>query len=248
MSIENQTDATAAVDQTLIALALKWRAVTAKAKQDRSMLEDADMLAFSCLILAAEWGDHLTESVNPVLEENEKLINVEWTIYSDIEKLVWRLCRRDKEAESMLDLAMESLIEYYLTHHNSAIRIWAMEVGWMIRPWLPAHTVVPLMLKNVADTIGGVRLAMGLALGLCTTEIALETFITEYEPEESYMKQYANRIELFRKEGFFLSQTSLLGLECRCRQIIEREILGGQNCEMTQREFCFVWAGRYGKA
>lgn len=237
MSIENQTDATTAVDQALIALARKWRDITAKVKRDCALPEDADMLALSCLILAAEWGDHLTKSVNPVLEENAGLADARWTMhsYSDIEKLAWRLCHSDTETESMREVAVESLIEY-LTHHNSAVREWAMKLGWMARPWLPACTVVPLMLKNVADTLGGVRSAMGLARGLCATDSDLEAIIAEYEPER-YVEQYANRIKIFREEGFFMSQTSLLDLECRCRQIVEREILGGQNCAMAQRAF-----------
>lgn len=231
MSIENETDGTTAVDQTLIALARKWGDVTMMAERDCALPEYADMLALSCLLLAAEWDDQLTESVNPVIEENAALAEKRWSIHasSDMEKLVWRLCRRDTETESMRDEAVESLIKY-LTHHNSDIRSWAIKLGWMARPWLPDFIVVRRMLKNVADTLGGVRLAMGLASGLCATDNDLETFIAEYKPEE-YVEQYADRIKTFRKEGFFLSRAELLDLESGCRRIVEQEIFIGTEQE-----------------
>jgi hypothetical protein len=214
-------------EQAFLTLAREWQDIAAKTGPDCALPWQADTTALACLLLAVEWGEQFTEAVNPLIEENKGMAFSRWSSVppiQELETLVWRLCRSDTAGAPSRTVSMDDLLGT-LNHHNSDIRTWVMKLGWMIRPWLPAGEAVPLLLQNVADTLGGVRLAMGLARGLCATDEELKQFIAGYEPPE-FADQYADRITRFREEGFALSQREFWNYESRCRRMIEQAVLG----------------------
>lgn len=226
MSDDNRDRARAVrAEQVFLALAREWRDMAATAGPDCALPEQADTAALACLLLSVEWGAQFTEAVNQQLEENEGMASSRWSrpFYGTFEALVWNLCRcgtpGNPAQSAVIDLLLRTLI-----NHSSAVRTWAMDVAWMVRPWLPADEGVPLLLKNVADTLGGVRDAMGLARSLCATDEELEKFIAGYSPPDGFADQFAERITMFRREGFALSQRDCLERESRCRGMIEKAV------------------------
>jgi hypothetical protein len=216
-------------EQAFLALAREWRDIAAKTGPDCALPEQADTAALACLLLAVEWGKQFTEAVNLQCEENERLADSRWTVctvpsIARLEALVWRLCHSGTAGAPSLIAGIDDLLDAF-THPNSAVRLWTMKQGWMVRSWLSANAV-PLLLKNVADTLGGVRLAMGLARGLCATNEELEAFIAGYEPPNGFTDQFSDRIKMFREEGFSLSQMQFGELESRCRRMIEQAVFG----------------------
>jgi len=212
-------------EQAFLALAREWRDMAVTTEPDRALPEQADTAALACLLLAVECGKQFTKAANLQCEENELVAFSHWeprTAYGQVESLAWGLCRNDT-ADDTSRTPVEEMIDAF-THPKSDFRCWMMKLGWMVRPWLPADKVVPLLLKNVDDTLGYVRLAMGLARGLCTTDEELEAFIAGYE-HPTCGDQFAERIALFRGEGFALSQMEFWKLESRCRRMIERAAL-----------------------
>jgi len=218
-------------EQAFLALARKWRDIAAKSGPDCALPEQADTAALACLLLAVEWGKQFTEAVNLQCEENQRLADSRWTVptvpsIARLEALVWRLCRSGMAGAPSRTAEMDELLNAF-TAPKSDFRWWTMRQGWMVRSWLPADEAVPLLLKNVADTLGGVRLAMGLARGLCATDEELEAFIAGYEPPNGFAAQFADRIKMFREEGFALSQMEFWELESRCRRMIEQAVEHG---------------------
>ena len=214
-------------EQAFLALAREWRDIAAKTDPNRALPAQADTMALACLLLAVEWGKEFTQVVSPLIEENERraLSQLRMPYYARLEALPWRLCRSDAAGPPSRTPGMAVLLDA-LTHPHSSLRMWVMTVGWMVRPWVPADEAVPLLLKNVADTLGGVRLAMGLARGLCATDEKLEQFIAGYEPPDGFADQLTDRITMLREEGFALSQMYFWELECRCRRMIEQTVFG----------------------
>lgn len=145
--------------------------------------------------------------MNPQIKENQRLA-LSRPFYGNFDALVWRLCRSDTAGAPSRSAGMADLL-HALTHHDSGVRGWVMNVGWMVRPWLPADEAVPLLLRNVVDTLGGVRLAMGLARGMCATDKELEAFIAGFKPPDGFVDQFADRITRCREEDFALSQMYL---------------------------------------
>lgn len=213
------------IEQTFMQLARDWSRITEKANADCPMPRQADLISFACLLLAVEWDDYLTDTVITIILENERLAYSRWSIpvYGNLEALVWKLCPKDMPDKPARSAAVAELIRMFNVQ-GSSIRGWAMEMGWMIRPWLPVDEVVPLLLSNVANTLGFVREAFALARALCKSDEKLEDFIRKQEPDIFYWEQFENRIKTFREEGFGMSQLRYFVAENECRKIIERAV------------------------
>lgn len=220
MNADNRTpDPSILAGSVFCKLAKEWNSLVSEADKDVAMPRQADEIALSCVLLAVERG----EAVKPaqdIVEANIGLALGRWGVmtYANSDALPWKLCK----------LVGKSAVPYLvqlLSHHQSAIRDWAMRIAWLARPWLDRGEVVPLLLKNVADTLGGVRTAMGLASGLCANDQELEEYIGKSN-FEGFQQQFLQRIEQFRSEGFSLSKQILLEMELCCRKRIEQALLG----------------------
>jgi hypothetical protein len=212
-------------ERAFLVLARRWHDGFAVVDMNHAPPRDVDEVALACVLLAVEWGSDFTAVARNQCELNRELGSkreVPW-----IDCLPWELCEASWAADPRDTGAVETLTAN-LDHHNSALRGWCMELAWMCRPWLEKLVCTLSLLKNVADTLGGVEVAMGLARGLCSSDEELNEFIAAYEhqPPDRFANQFAERIKAFRDVGFFLTQIHHLDLECRCRRMIEGAVLG----------------------
>jgi hypothetical protein len=104
-----------------------------------------------------------------------------------------------------------------LDNHHSSIRCWMMEIGWIARSWLTASEAMPLLLKNLADTLGGPFKAAGLAAALVSTADEFWTLARDFKHhDDSFAEQYARRLKLLEDHGIFDIQASFWKLEAQC--------------------------------
>lgn len=214
-------------ERAFLALARQWHVdVQAVAKNTR-LPRAVDILALSCLLLAVEWGSEFTDVAWRQMEANWKAAaghrDVSWH-----DELPWQLC----EAPLMMKkppsetLGVKKLI-VNLDHHNSSIRCWMMEIGWIARSWLAAPEAMPLLLKNLADTLGGPFLAAGLAAALVSTVDEFWTLARDFKHnDDGFAKQYADRLKFVKDYGILEVQAPFWNLEARCRKVIADAVLG----------------------
>ncbi len=106
-----------------------------------------------------------------------------------------------------------------LNHGNSSIRIWMMEVAWIIRSVLPCEEVIPVLLENAASTLTGVDMAWGLAESLCKSREEFLLRATSFAPAD-FTAQYVDRVVELRNWSSRRAQANFWCLESRCRQLI----------------------------
>lgn len=208
------------MQQTLVSLCRDWNDLALESKRDVALPPSADESALSALLLAVEVGNSFPATAIEECEKNVQLAISRWSnpLFANADALLWRLCIPNTRREEIRYLVRN------LSHGNSAVRIWMMKLAWLIHPWLQADDVMPHLLKNIADTLGGIRMNMGLASVLCQPSELLEKYIAEYESED-FPDQFNKRIEQFRSEGFTLSQWYFWMMETRCRKRIQSVML-----------------------
>ena len=203
-------------ERVFIQLAKRWHQGFTAVERDKAAPRMLDELALAALLLAQEHGASFTSVAWEQAEDNISLANkraMPW-----IDRLPWSLALAGGELDPEMSSAVEELNDN-LDHHNSGLRIWVMELGWMCRPWLGWEYSLPRLLKNVADTISGVDLAWGLAGALVSSTEDFYDFAEEWQPE-SFAEQYAQRVTRFEESGLTVAQASFWKTEAICRRII----------------------------
>lgn len=166
-----------------------------------------DELALAAVLLFCEHGEGFTEVAQ--LQAKANVILAEKRIVPWVDRLPWRLTQGCGLGE----------LDDNLYHHNSSLRIWAMELGWMARPWLDRDTALPRLLKNVADTLVGVQMAWGLAGTLFPEPEEFYAAAESFQPED-FEDQYAERIARFKTAGLTTAQAPFWKTEATCRRLI----------------------------
>ena len=210
-------------ERAFLVLARRWHDEFTLVDENHAPPREVDEIALACVLLAVQSGHGFTKIGLDQCELNWELASkrqVSW-----FEQLPWELCQASRTANP-LDLRPTEPLVANLDHPNSSIRGWCMKIAWICRSWLDKDMCIPLLLKNVADTLGHVQFAMGLARRLCASTEELEEYIGRYGPPVAFADQFARRIKVFRNIGFFLTQAVPLDLECRCRRLIESAVFG----------------------
>ena len=202
-------------ERVFVQIAQQWRKGFAAVEGAHAPPRVLDELALAALLIAREHGVAFTDYSSRQVMENITLADrrpVPW-----IERLPWSVveCVLTDAGEH---LQLEELIDK-LNHHNSALRIWAMEVAWIARSRIDAHSVVPLLLENVAGTLCGVEMAWGLAGELFDSTEDFDATVEKWRPMD-FSEQYEVRVALFRDRGLLATQAYFWRMEGVCRRII----------------------------
>jgi hypothetical protein len=177
------------VERGFLTLAWEWNQAAVQAGQDNILPSEADLPAMSCLLISKERNSFLGAASKVVIEANYNLRKD--TRFKICDSLVWELCAACFKREPSKSSALSSLV-FLLGHANSGLRIWGMELGWIFRDWLPAKRVIPILFKNVADTLGGVDEAAGLAAGFFENEESFFKAAEAFEPPSKFESQFAD--------------------------------------------------------
>lgn len=201
-----------------IALADRWRNDIAATPANHCPPRAADERALACLLLAVEWGASFTAMARERMERNKRAALSRHTI-AWLDTLPWRLCAV-AHADAAKAAPETGFLVANLTHGQSSIRMWMMELAWCAFPLLRREDVVPALFKNVADTLAGVTMAAGLATRFYDQADAFFAAARAFVPLD-FEEQYRNRIGQIEKLGVDNIQASFWRLECHCRKLIE---------------------------
>lgn len=211
------------VELGFLELAWEWNTAAVQAGQDNILPSEADLPALACLLISKERNSFLGVASRGVIEANYNLRKD--TRFKICDSLIWELCAACFKREPSKSSAMSSLV-FLLGHPNSGLRIWGMELGWIFRDWLPAKRVVPILFKNVANTLGGVDEAAGLAAAFFESEDSFFEAAEAFEPPSKFESQFADRIKEAKQHGAAHYQSPFLQSEARIRKLIEDRCFG----------------------
>jgi hypothetical protein len=207
-------------ERIYVKLTLQWRKEFCAVIPSRAPPRSVDEISLAALLLAFEHGRTFTPSAWREAEENCKVCNER--ILPWVDSLPWRLAIA-QFSETADNDAMEDLT-YHLSHPTSSIRIWMMEIAWMVRPHLRFDEARQHLLNNVAGTLVGVRPAWGLAADLFNSNEDFLAAAERWQPED-FSDQYAERLTILKAEGSLQAQASFWRMESVCRrQITESAI------------------------
>jgi hypothetical protein len=241
-------------ERAFLVLARKWLVDVQAVGRNIRLPRAFDVLALSCLLLAVEWGSEFTGVAQEQMETNRKeaatrrdmppggrgwvlepnpsrktavaLSDVSWDVSWD-DQLSWELCQVPSIMVAPSETIEVEKLTVNLDHHNSSIRYWMMEIGWMARPWLTGPEAMPRLLKNLADTLGGPFMAAGLAAALVSTVDEFWTLARGFKPnDDRFAEQYADRLKYVKDHGILEMQTPFWNLEAQCRKMIADAVLG----------------------
>lgn len=212
-------------EHAFLVLAREWREEAGRIPDEHCLSIRADTLAKACLLLAVEWGVGFSDVARSAMEANraaaESRRQPSW-----IDELPWRVCLA---SNNPLPVANEPAVwdlTTNLDHHNSSIRCWMMELGWLVVPWInPVESTVRL-LKNLADTLSGPFTAAGLAARFFEKPEAFFNFAKTFKPPEGFEDQYLDRLKQVEERGVLAMQVDFWQTEALCRKEIERAVLG----------------------
>lgn len=209
-------DLPAPAERVFIRLARRWHEDFTAVECAHAPPRIVDELALAAVLLAREHGVNFTSVAWQQVDANIALAEkrpVSW-----IDRLPWRLATATRLMAPRQSWGVEEL-DGTLNHHNSALRIWTMEVAWMVRPWLERDSALPLLLENVAGTLIGVELAWGLAGALFDSTEHFYAAAESWWPGD-FAEQYAERVVLFKEKGMLATQAHFWRAEATCRRLI----------------------------
>ena len=210
-------------ERAFLVLSRDWLATAKVTPNDRPMPRDADLKTLACVLLSVEWGKSFTEVAWSQIDVNRATAaNRRQPSWAD--ELPWRICCDAGHTYAGFTAPVD-VLTLNLDHHNSSIRCWMLEIAWVAFPLLNSKTALEKLYKNIADTLGGVDLAMGLAARFFGNKNDFLADAKAYQPND-YKDQYQDRINLIEENGFRIFQASMWKTEAFCRKKIEEAALG----------------------
>lgn len=178
-----------------------------------------DELALACLLVCSESPETLTRYTEDVLTAcRDAAPKPQWMEWLDA--LPWDLSRDLFLSERGEPLGALDRLTANFTHSNSGIRAFMFELGWFVRNWLDPADVAPLLLQNVADTLGYWEASLGLCCDLGWSLEAFWAFADDFAPEAKFESQYRSRLSAVREHGIVLCRHKFFVLDMRIRRVI----------------------------
>lgn len=186
----------------------------AKACGDDMLPRELDEAAFACVMLCDVYQEQLTTDHNPLL--NSCCQTLMPRPFARLDMLPFSLC--------LALLRPRAEITEMLTRHfangQSSIRFYAMELGWLLRRHLIGDECVSLLLKNVADTLGGWVESLALCSAIFPDEDAFWAGANAFDPEPRFAGQYQERLARAKEFGLGACRVHFTQLESTLRKIV----------------------------
>jgi len=210
-----------------ILLARQWNEEFSAIPDDTTPIpESIDRLALSCLLLNVEWGHEFTGSVREVSEKNREAAAEAYRHLWWETELTWRLCNPSILMDLPSDTKEVMTLTANLNHQISSIRLWMLNIGWIVRPWLDTEETVPILLKNLADALAHSLMSAGLAAALTPTIDEFWSLAREFSPPKEFEDQYRYQLKYVEEYSIQQMQAHFWELETQCRKIISQAVLG----------------------
>jgi hypothetical protein len=201
-------------ERAFLVLARNWQVTFKQVPLDSTPPRQADLSLLAALLIAVEHGERFTEVARSQIRDNLELASGRgrgaWLDY-----LPWSLADASRFVSPELSYEVRELVAN-LIHHKSEIRVWMMEVGWVVRPWLRRESAMAPLLENVASTLIGVELAWGLAATLFDSAVEFQHEAECWIPSD-FKDQYGDRL-LRLKDSTLSCQAPFWELETSLRK------------------------------
>jgi hypothetical protein len=181
-----------------------------------SLPYDARFLSCVALWLCVRHCRSLSPSVSREIEKcrvhGEEAGGLDW-----LETLPWEIaarCLKRARDKVLLDSGDLHTLTGNLAHHNSTLRLYLSQYGWIAREWLPREKATERLLKNAADTLTWWEESLGLCAALYPREEDFWKAADDFQCDDTrFREQYADRLRWAREAGVSHLQSLFFGLE-----------------------------------
>jgi hypothetical protein len=226
-------------ERVLLKLLTEFRDKTDALKGARPIPPDLDTVAFAILSLVSEYAPQLThhEEILELLDQCEASIaddNPPMPLsYRQADSFPFTLARALIN-QDFVTLTGENDTFDLLSHRNSTIRWHCYNIVWFAKEQIEPQVILPALFKNIADTLGYVEEAVGLARSVFKTDQEFFASAGNATPPPHFAEQYQERLKRFR-EGNTLQncQDIFMKLELRVKAKIAKTALSLEIPEKT---------------
>jgi hypothetical protein len=203
-----------------------WQGISSTLGNESLFLNDEiEKTQLACLLLAKKYGSSFTKVAYDEIEQNISLAKkwrCEW-IYA----LPWQLAMATQLETPSQSHAIDLLVAN-LNHQNSTIRMWLLQVTWVLQSWVKRETAFEPLIRNTAGSVFGGDESWVIAATLFESE---NDFFAEVDrwnaPEDvgDLRPIYMKNLKKYRSSLRHLGNTSLWRLEAECWRIIAERSL-----------------------
>jgi hypothetical protein len=109
-----------------------------------------------------------------------------------------------------------------LTHQNSSIRSFVLELTWFVRKRIPLEKTARALLRNVAETPSYWDWSLGLCSSLFENEEQFWTFAGAFKPPHEFSEQYHDRLKSVHEDKLLECRYHFIELELKLRQMTDQ--------------------------
>ncbi len=229
-------------ESCLLQLAQYYRSNWNKQPGEGSRSRSVDEASFACLLICEGYACFLSDEAINALLSCRKAIPSSNNPVLWLDILPWDLAidalrsnpgRTEKQLEfkysgkvwvlapSGMSMSPINFLVENLSHHNSSIRSFILELTWFVRKRVPFEKAARTLLKNVADTLGYWDWSLGLCSSLFENEEQFWAFADAFEPPQEFLEQYRDRLKGVHKDKLRQCRYHFTELELKPRQMID---------------------------
>ena len=213
-------------ERAFLALVRSWNHEVDQEESLRRLSADWRRCELACVLVAHEYGPAFTAVARREISDTcERVHTLSPGSTGWIDLVSWHLCESSTRPEHFSESGGVRSLLRGLGHHSSSIREWMMDLAWMVRNRLPPDEAVPILLRNLADKLGGPFRGAGLAAAICADKNDFLRRARDFDPPERFSSQYSRRLESLEELGLLTAQASFWRLEVYCRRQIEQGVL-----------------------
>ena len=205
-----------------ILISERWRADFKSHTGDEQSSHETDILSFSVLLLATNWGAVFSQRVFSEIEQclcSLRKSKLDFWYNA----LVWELALASRLRFPSRSKVVKTLIANF-DHPRSSIRLLMLEYGWFVLRWL--KNAQPRLLANFINGHVYSELAYVLATRLPERERVSIDLLLSHEVPECLKNQFIARLESTRAGVDEHASRHFWQLECECRRVIDGLALG----------------------
>ena len=191
--------------------------------------QETDLKALAAMLISVEQPQSLSSTCRERIHSCHELLQQRKRLWDDA--LPWTIAGDALNNILYTGSGIELLINN-LNHGTSFLRLWTMEIAWLMREQIQVDKTSLKLFDNVASTLLYVEDAWGLVSSLFADSEEFYQEADNYKPREEYQDQYQDRLQLFKKQAPLNFQAYFWRLEAKCRKYIQEAVGGTKQAKL----------------